>query len=193
MTVRNRLDRGLHIDTNHTPHRWLTFIIYLCTTPPVDGGHTVFPLAQHGTTAAPKMQTLSSAAHFLVDSGCQHTSHATRHAAKGSSSIQRASQCILGHAENIADEATKCLQSGVYFDPCGVGLAVPAVQGSCVAFYSRSPETGVIDPMSFHGGAALTGYDAAKWTLQRFREAPVDETATGEIEAFVAQIGILKC
>jgi len=194
----NRIEKGLHIDTNHTSHRWLTFITYLHTTPPLEGGHTVFPLARQlgSTEAGSELQCLGSAADLLVSSGFQHTDHAKKFADPSAygSQIRRASQSILAQAEHIAEEAASCTHSCVYFDPAGIGLAVPAIQGSCVAFFSRSPETGAVDPLSFHGGAALmgSGSGSRKWTLQRFREAPVDEAAFEEIEAFVVQAGSLK-
>lgn len=77
-----------------------------------------------------------------------------------------------------------------WLDPSGIGVAVPAVRGSCVAFFTRSASSdGAIDPFSWHGGASVNGtivgcsdvvtvpevqphHRTGKWTLQKFREMP---------------------
>merc|ERR1712070_146112 len=82
------------------------------------------------------------------------------------------------------------------------GVAVPAVRGSCVAFFTRSTASdGAIDPYSWHGGAAVCSSAllsgpadhrpptadpsqlyVGKWTLQKFRECPVPVPSGGAQE-----------
>ncbi|KAF4691825.1 hypothetical protein FOZ60_014707 [Perkinsus olseni] len=55
-------------------------------------------------------------------------------------------------------------------------------QGRLVLFYTRG-DRGEIDPLSWHGGATVhcsSGKPTMKWTLQKFKEIPVDARESGE-------------
>lgn len=213
---RSLLTLGLHVDTNNSrDRRWMTFIAYLTTPSPADGGHTVFPLAlpPGGAARTAEQQGLLAAGQRLLDAGMQHTGRpeATEMPWRPESSVGDV-RALLRHADAVARcarAASEPCNRGLAWDPSGLGLAVPAQRGSCVAFFTRSTRVeGAIDPHSWHGGAGVFGggselHSAApgsppegKWTLQKFREAPRD-WAGGRIDgaaaaAFVAQHAVLR-
>eukprot|EP00746_Dinoflagellata_sp_MGD_P143789 gnl/MRDRNA2_/MRDRNA2_76575_c0_seq1.p1 gnl/MRDRNA2_/MRDRNA2_76575_c0~~gnl/MRDRNA2_/MRDRNA2_76575_c0_seq1.p1 ORF type:complete len:558 (+),score=59.85 gnl/MRDRNA2_/MRDRNA2_76575_c0_seq1:158-1831(+) len=191
-----RMSLGLHVDTNHRERRWLTFIVYLQSVLPKNGGHTIFPLALRRGLADSGIDDsgLRNASMTLLSRNSHHTRNLANdmQIAKG---VREAARDLLHKAEKLAHDAAQDRTSDLeepWWDPSGVGLAVPPVRGSCVAFFTRSAHTGgAIDPRSWHGGAAVVTESAAakgtgtltnsmhrtgKWTLQKFREVPNEDT-----------------
>eukprot|EP00913_Durusdinium_trenchii_P029008 g27199.t1 len=82
------------------------------------------------------------------------------------------------------------LEEGVEASWAACGVAVAPKEGRCVAFWSRS-RTGHLDPASWHGGAAV-GLGSAKWTLQKFKEAPAEVLKACCIETFAMQHASLQ-
>ncbi|CAJ1336551.1 unnamed protein product, partial [Effrenium voratum] len=159
-----RVNLGLHLDTNNTREkRWLTFIIYLQTTPAHQGGHTLFPLAQ---TKGSKVTHLGDT---LLAANLQHTGPALN------SHLQEAAEQLLARGEVLAQKA-------LVEESARPGLAVAPREGLCVAFWTRLPGSGAVDCASWHGGAAVTG-EGGKWTLQKFREAPPEALKDCCVEA----------
>ncbi|CAK9043336.1 unnamed protein product [Durusdinium trenchii] len=171
-----RTPLGLHVDTNNgRERRWLTFLIYLKTLEPSEGGHTLFPLAhslEEGVEEPPV------AGEVLLQADLHHTGPASE--ASQATHVQDAARTLLARAERLASLAS----SGHSRAACGV--AVAPKEGRCVAFWSRS-RTGHLDPASWHGGAAV-GLGSAKWTLQKFKEAPAEVLKACCIEAAPAQV-----
>ena len=119
---------------------------------------------------------------------------------------------LLQHGDSVARHAraVAATPSGdVVWEPGGLGAAVPAVRGGCVAFFTRTGRSGgAVDPQSWHGGAAVAGESltqacgdgfcsGAKWTLQKFREAPADGggrhlTDAAAAAAFAAEHATLR-
>lgn len=193
LQARERMSLGIHVDTNNCrDRRWLTFIIYLRTTPFVQGGHTVFPLAIHRRGRQPPPRVLK-AAETLLSNHVQHTGAGRSTLLHRGEEISEAARVLVDRAGNIAERASlpedgQRRQNGdsrdaLWLDPSGVGVAVAPVRGSCVAFFTRSEGSfGRIDPYSWHGGAAVLSANdeevpegkttAGKWTFQKFREVP---------------------
>ncbi|CAJ1453955.1 unnamed protein product [Effrenium voratum] len=168
-----RVNLGLHLDTNNTREkRWLTFIIYLQTTPAHQGGHTLFPLAQ---TKGSKVTHLGDT---LLAANLQHTGPALN------SHLQEAAEQLLARGEVLAQKA-------LVEESARPGLAVAPREGLCVAFWTRLPGSGAVDCASWHGGAAVTG-EGGKWTLQKFREAPPEALKDCCVEAFARDHGRLR-
>ncbi|CAK9104383.1 Kinesin-like protein KIF9 [Durusdinium trenchii] len=175
-----RTPLGLHVDTNNgRERRWLTFLIYLKTLEPSEGGHTLFPLAhslEEGVEEPPV------AGEVLLQADLHHTGPASE--ASQATHVQDAARTLLARAERLASLAS----SGHSRAACGV--AVAPKEGRCVAFWSRS-RTGHLDPASWHGGAAV-GLGSAKWTLQKFKEAPAEVLKACCIETFAMQHASLQ-
>jgi len=174
--LENRMTLGLHVDSNNgRERRYLTFLIYLHSTPPSEGGHTVFPLAQlPGKQAAPLQL-----GQMLLES-VQHTGQA--YSLEQTAQVQEAANALLAHAEHVAAIAAA--------GPGGpdAGLAVAAKEGRCLAFWSRDAK-GHLNAASWHGGAAVfsTNTASGKWTLQKFCEAPVSTLKDCCIETFASR------
>lgn len=195
-----RMSLGLHVDTNNCrERRWLTFIIYLHTTLPWLGGHTVFPLAhRRGTRESRrgKQSQLQASAEVLLTSGIHHTGQAANPCL--GSEVRSAAGHLLAHAEEIAKIAAPhpggedLPDQDAFWAPGGLGLAVPPLRGSCIAFLTRSAVAGgAIDARSWHAGAAVLANRGGnvettlmrdcvigKWTLQKFREVPPEDAET---------------
>eukprot|EP00933_Yihiella_yeosuensis_P074842 TRINITY_DN8390_c3_g1_i1.p1 TRINITY_DN8390_c3_g1~~TRINITY_DN8390_c3_g1_i1.p1 ORF type:complete len:296 (+),score=48.20 TRINITY_DN8390_c3_g1_i1:309-1196(+) len=255
----SRVSLGLHVDTNNCrERRWLTFIIYLQSTPPTHGGHTLFPLAQQrkrpaadglkpafigrggcsngrgrgrggasGSAALPVARQrqrlrLVEAARVLQGTGLHHTGQARNpHLAE---EVHEAAQLLLTEGDRLAEAAVQAASTEnrdltdtdgldcCFWHPSGCGLAVSPRQGSCVAFFTRNPVDGTIDPQSWHGGADVRlpssepkgsvegGSDkmapTGKWALQKFREVPVEMLRNACcIESFAQHHGrlVLPC
>ncbi|CAK0862309.1 unnamed protein product, partial [Prorocentrum cordatum] len=186
-----RMSLGLHVDTNNCrDRRFVTFLIYLRTTPASHGGHTVFPLAVRPGRPEPRgrrAQRLLRAGEVLLAAGVQHTGSGAN--PNLGPEVLDATGLLLAHAEGLARRAAGL--EGPVWEPCGVGLAVPPERGSCVAFFTRSDAVGgAVDPRSWHGGAAVAA--GGKWTLQKFREAPAEKIRRCCIESFAAQHASLR-
>lgn len=205
-----RMSLGLHVDTNNCrERRWLTFIIYLHTTLPWFGGHTVFPLASRRGTREPrggKLSQLRASAELLLASGIHHTGQAGNPCL--GPEVRSAAGHLLAHAEEIAKFAAsppggeEFPVPEVFWAPGAPGVAVSPLRGSCVAFFTRSGvANGAIDARSWHAGAAVLANEkecvdksltqdsvVGKWTLQKFREVPPEDAETrSSMESFARQ------
>ncbi|KAF4698463.1 hypothetical protein FOZ62_024844 [Perkinsus olseni] len=148
-----RLHLGLHVDTNgNRPFRFCTAIIYLSDVS--EGGETVFPVK----STSPE---LVMGAQMLLKSGVDHLDKVDEKSPEGI----RVVADMLETATSAPDAFT-----------------VQARKGRLVLFYTRG-DRGEIDPLSWHGGATVHcsgGKPAMKWTLQKFKEIPVDARESGE-------------
>lgn len=195
---RVRMNLGLHVDTNNCrERRWLTFIVYLHTTPPRAGGHTVFPLALRrggGVRRTAKTKLLRNAAEVLLGGSVHHTGQSSNPLL--GEEVHEAGKALLAHAEEVATAAAS-VDEAVCWHPSGVGMAASPMQGSCVAFFTRSEASGGgIDPRSWHGGADVfvreATEDVGKWTLQMFREAPPEVAKGCCVETFARSHSSLR-
>merc|ERR1712187_141444 len=137
---------------------------------------------------------LVKAAEALMNNGITHTSRPDMTSLPWRSEcIAEAANDLISHASHVADSATVAgFRSNAYWDPAGVGVAVSAVQGSCVAFFTRSKKSdGMVDKHSWHGGAAVKQLrpESGKWTLQKFREVPAGGESS--IEDYASRHGVL--
>lgn len=162
----SRMSLGLHVDTNNCrQRRWVTFIVYLQSTPAAHGGHTVFPLALPRGAPEPRtaaQKKLRSAAEVLLANNVHHTGQAINPLL--GEQVYGAGQLLLQQAEHVAAEASSGgggpsggdHAAGIWWSPTGTGLAVSPQRGSCVAFFTRSGSSGgAIDPRSWHAGASV--------------------------------------
>ncbi|CAL1169552.1 unnamed protein product [Cladocopium goreaui] len=175
-----RINLGLHVDTNNgRERRHLTFLIYLNTIPPSEGGHTIFPLAElPGEAADQSFSEARPLGEMLLQATVQHTGQAW---SRDTLEVQEAAAALLACAERLA-AAAACPDAQTA--PTRLGLAVAAKEGRCVAFWSRDSH-GHLDAAAWHGGAAVTAVDG-KWTLQKFREAPMSALKGCCIETFAS-------
>merc|ERR1711924_514875 len=107
------------------------------------------------------------------------TNPAIKKSHRSESSSRRSSQemkthvaknSMSGSEHGVAD--TTSVFKGAWLDPSGMGIAVPVVRGSCVVFFARSAASGgMIDPWSWHGGAAVCNASAGSW-LARLHTPP---------------------
>jgi prolyl 4-hydroxylase len=140
-----RAPEGVHLDTNKRPHRHVTVLVYLNDV--AKGGETVFPLA--GASAS-----LRSAAEQLAENGIHHT-------------FDSAPDKRLGAALKLVNAQAERAAKG----ECG--LKVKPQRGAACVFYTMGP-SGAVDPNSFHFGSSIVAPCAGKWTLQFFKELPVE-------------------
>lgn len=156
----SRVPSGLHIDTNGSPFRFATAIVYLETLPqPAGDGATVFPCVSMGATEGDSpanledMPSRMNAAEALLKSGALHTANLPD--------------------KDFQPEA-KVLVDAV--DKQG-GLSVYPEAGKLLLFFTFG-EDGEVDPLSWHGGAAVRAGASSgparggKWILQVFKEVP---------------------
>lgn len=106
---------------------------------PCQGGHTLFPLAQRPSSAAPV---------GLGELLLEHVQHT------GAAPGLEAAVALTAWAERLAAAACQGFEAP--------GLAVAPLAGRCVAFWSRDA-LGRLEPAAWHGGAAT---QRPKWTLQ---------------------------
>ena len=144
---------------------------------PRQGGHTLFPLAQRPSGAAPV---------GLGELLLEHVQHT------GAAPGLEAAVALTAWAERLAAAACQGFEAP--------GLAVAPLAGRCVAFWSRDA-LGRLEAAAWHGGAAT---QRPKWTLQplgvksgvwnvaprKFREAPVAKGCC--VEAFAARHKALR-
>lgn len=142
---------GLHVDTNAAEWRFCTVIIYLSSVS--DGGETVFPAAVSDNLPTEDEEVAVEAAGRLLSLGIDHTDRAeTREAASAAKELLNAASM-------------------------GTGLKMKPEEGSACVFWTRRDD-GEIDCHSWHGGAPVpTG--GLKWTLQKFKEVPLDVRSDG--------------
>mmetsp|Transcript_43849 Transcript_43849/g.103694 ORF Transcript_43849/g.103694 Transcript_43849/m.103694 type:complete len:452 (+) Transcript_43849:38-1393(+) len=165
-----RCHLGLHVDINGgRPNRYATAVCYLSSV--ASGGGTVFPLArtvedeEDGPPEEEHVEALA-AAQRLLDAGVDHTD---RVLVSGQWPELQADAQLLAATADAAQ-----------------GVTVHAEEGCVTLFWTRRND-GSIDPYSWHGGEAVGGA-AAKWTLQKFKEVPVEHRSDdAEFAAFVAR------
>lgn len=165
-----RCHLGLHVDTNGGRHwRYATAICYLSTVR--DGGRTCFPLARTaeeedcGPPGDEELELLE-ASERLLDDGVDHTDRVL----------------VGGQWPERRRDAEALVAAG---GACR-GVSVLAEEGSVVLFWTRRCD-GSIDPFSWHGGEAV-GLGESKWTLQKFKEVPLDARASpAALAEFVAR------
>ncbi|CAE7662568.1 MSBP2 [Symbiodinium pilosum] len=149
-------------------------IIYLSSLGPgLRGGETVFPVALDPQKEGPPSEAeerMIEAAGELLDVSLDHTDKVldeTRLDIVDAARIKQAARDLLFHADHGS-----------------TGLRVTPSQGSACLFWTRQDD-GEIDRFSWHGGAPVVpDADTAqrlkpemqgwKWTLQKFKEVPVD-------------------
>jgi prolyl 4-hydroxylase len=139
----DKLNLGLHVDTNKRYFRFATALIYLNTLPEEHDGQTVFPLVGLADSS-PMVQ----ASKKLLQEHIEHTDSAFNPFEK-SPSIYEAGNQILKHSKE--------------------GFHVRPEKGKLILFYSRDV-AGDVDPYGWHGGSAVLG--TGKWTMQKFKEVP---------------------
>ena len=180
-----RLPLGLHVDTNSTG-TYATAILYLTTLAQPDAdGATVFPCAAPallpvtlcGDGGEAKAKAARAAAAGLLSDEVLHTASVPAYAPKGT----------RRHADVLRHAAER-----------GQGLSVFPEMGKLVIFFTRGDD-GLVDPLSFHGGAAVgTGgacacgagegpcVCAGKWMLQVCKEVPAAMRSAAGTAAFVS-------
>jgi hypothetical protein len=139
------LPDGLHVDTNNSQHfRHITVLLYLTTN--TEGGATTFPLAN----ASPASSSVQAAISLIQD-GITHTQMAN------------ANPVLCKDLENAArqlyDVTTATTASS---SSSSTGIRVLPQAGHVCAFFNLDGETGMPDPISFHGGEADLGQDDVK-------------------------------
>mmetsp|Transcript_14245 Transcript_14245/g.26473 ORF Transcript_14245/g.26473 Transcript_14245/m.26473 type:complete len:393 (-) Transcript_14245:49-1227(-) len=160
-----RVPSGLHIDTNGSPFRFATAIVYLETLPqPAGDGATVFPCVSRGAsnrfgspgTVCLQSKDISStrtAAEALLNSGALHTANLP------DKDFQPEAKVLVDAVDNRH------------------GLSVYPEVGKLLLFFTFG-EDGEVDPLSWHGGAAVGAGASSgparggKWILQVFKEVP---------------------
>jgi hypothetical protein len=153
---------GFHVDINARPYRFATAILYLSTTS--DGsGATIFPCASSNTTAI-------NAATDLLASGIYHTDQA-----QSDPSVRESAEVLLEMAGDGDDSDD--------------ALFVRPEEGKLCLFFTCD-DVGQCDPTSWHGaGTVHPQSSSSKWTLQCFKEIPLDARGTEERRAeFVASL-----
>lgn len=165
-----RCHLGLHVDTNGGRQwRYATAICYLSSVQ--EGGCTVFPLARPLDEAGSGMPSdddlaLLESSQRLLDADIDHTDRVLVHEQQ---------PLLQSDAEALVAASRR-----------GEGVSVQAEEGTVVIFWTRQSD-GSIDPYSWHGGEAV-GEQCAKWTMQKFKEVPLDSReCPTKLAAFVAE------
>lgn len=145
---------GLHVDINARPYRFATAILYLSTT--CDGsGATIFPCV---SANAPAIQAGTD----MLASGVYHTDHA-----QSDPSVRDSARVLLEASDNGNSDAL---------------FVVPKVGKLCIFF--TCDDKGQCDPASWHGAGTVSPQTTtSKWTLQCFKEIPLDARGTRQRRA----------
>lgn len=155
-----RAPEGMHLDTNKQPHRFVTVLVYLNDVAGEHGGETCFPLA--GASDAER-----APARELAVAGSHHTHDRPK---------EPRLKAALGVMNALAERGAR--GEG--------GIRVSPRRGSACVFYSID-RRGAVDADSFHFGASLTAPSAGKWTLQFFKELPLDARSAAGRKAYAAR------
>jgi hypothetical protein len=166
------LPDGLHVDTNNSQHfRHITVLLYLTTT--AGGGATTFPLANASPSSASVQAAIS-----LIQAGITHTQMADAN--------PKSCQCLEDAARELYNGATTKGSSSL---STTTGIRVLPKAGHVCVFFNLDGESGMPDPMSFHGGEADLGMDPTrKALLVFFKEIPFRDFGTREEFAQLVRI-----
>jgi hypothetical protein len=139
-------------------------LLYLTTN--TEGGATTFPLAN----ASPASSSVQAAISLIQD-GITHTQMANANPVL--------CQDLENAARQLYDVTTATTASS---SSSSTGIRVLPQAGHVCAFFNLDGETGMPDPMSFHGGEADLGQDDVKRKalLVFFKEIPIRDFGTRE-------------
>mmetsp|Transcript_22458 Transcript_22458/g.51433 ORF Transcript_22458/g.51433 Transcript_22458/m.51433 type:complete len:349 (-) Transcript_22458:110-1156(-) len=149
------LPEGLHVDTNNSHlFRYVTALIYLSGEGDAGGGATVFPLALPIGVREADTDGLS-AARTLLSNNVHHTRWTD------------APADLAGILEGEAAKTFVCRGNS----SSASGIRVVPKRGRICLFYTRTAESGEIDPRSYHGPEAVyDSFGKTKTVLTAFRE-----------------------
>lgn len=162
VSAETEFELGLHLDVNSGfAHRACTLMVYLNSC---ERGSTVFPCAGDAESGALGAR--------LASSGATHTNSK----AVVSRGLQSASVELIRRA---AEEPSS--------------LRVAPQRGKACLFFNLLGSPGAAgdapapDPLSWHGGGAVAGA-VGKWTLQFFKEVPMEHRGVPREAAYVAAL-----